>query len=160
MLAIGADVATRTGWGCVESKDGREVLLEHGIVDAASETPLWQQINAVLDRGRHVAVVALELPFLGKNPHVLEVLARLCGQWEHACAMCGLESVLVRAKTWQTAILRGLITTSSKREQCKRAAQMWCKATFGLELEEDEVDATAIATWALRTARARRLGIK
>jgi Holliday junction resolvasome RuvABC endonuclease subunit len=160
VIALGVDIASKTGWSIVESQGGREALLEYGIVDIANPTPLWEQIDAVLDKGRHVAVVALELPYLAKeNPHVLEVLARLCGQWEHACAIRGLEAVLVRSKTWQTAILRGLITTSSKREQCKRAAQTWCRATFGLDLPEDEADATAIATWALRTARARKLGI-
>jgi Holliday junction resolvasome RuvABC endonuclease subunit len=160
MLAIGADIASKTGWSVVESQGGHEIPLEHGIVDVTNATPLWEQIDAVLDKGRHVAVVALELPYLAKeNPHVLEVLARLCGQWEHACAMRGLDYVLVRPSQWQSAILTGLIATSSKREQRKRAARMWCLATFGLDLPEDEADATAIATWALRTARARKLGI-
>ena len=165
MLAIGADIATKTGWGVVESAGGRETLLEHGIVDVAKLTPaeLCQAIGRVLDRtarNSHAdVVVALELPYLADNPHALEVLARLCGQWEHACAMRGLDAVLVRASQWQPAILTGLITTHSKREQRKRAARMWCKTTFGVDLSDDESDAAAIATWACRQHRARAAGL-
>ena len=159
MLAIGADIASRTGWGVVESTGGHETALEHGIVDVAMDTPLWEQIDRVLDKGRHVAVVALEMPWLGDNPHTLEVLARLTGQWEHACSMRGLEYVLVRPGQWQPAILTGLIDTHSKREQRNRAARMWCRATFGLDLEDDEADGLAIATWACRTRLARARGL-
>ncbi len=159
MLAIGADIASRTGWGVVESTGGHETALEHGIVDVAMDTPLWEQIDRVLDKGRDGAVVALEMPWLGDNPHTLEVLARLTGQWEHACSMRGLEYVLVRPGQWQPAILTGLIDTHSKREQRKRAARTWCRATFGLDLEDDEADGLAIATWACRQHRARAAGL-
>ena len=165
VLAIGADIATRTGWGVVESVCGHEHPLDHGTIDAAKLTPaeLCQAIDRVLDlsacNSHNDVVVALELPFLDKNPHVLEVLARLCGQWEHACAMRGLETVLVRASQWQAAILTGLITTTSKREQRKKAAQMWCKATYGLDLDEDSADGVAIATWACRIRLARNKGL-
>ena len=165
MLAIGADIATRTGWGVVESVCGHEHPLEHGTIDAAKLTPaeLCQAIDRVLDlsacNSHNDVVVALELPFLDKNPHVLEVLARLCGQWEHACAMRGLETVLVRASQWQAAILTGLITTTSKREQRKRAARMWVKSTFGVVTSEDECDAIALGTWACRQHRARATGL-
>jgi Holliday junction resolvasome RuvABC endonuclease subunit len=165
MLAIGIDCATRTGWAVVESVCGREHPLEHGIVDASKLTPaeLCQAMDRVLNlsacNGHNDVVVALELPFLDKNPHVLEVLARLCGQWEHACAMRGLDAVLVRASRWQPAILTGLIDTHSKREQRKRAARMWCKATYGVDLSDDESDAAAIATWACRQHRARATGL-
>jgi hypothetical protein len=37
---------------------------------------------------------------------------------------------------------------------------MWVKATFGVELGEDESDSVALATWGLRTARARKLGLR
>ena len=70
MLAIGVDVASISGWAVVEDAHGRETLWEHGIVDVAMDTPLWEQIDRVLDKGRHVAMVALELPYLGDNPHV------------------------------------------------------------------------------------------
>ena len=159
MLALGIDCATRSGWAAVESHLGRESLIEHGIVDAAAETPLWEQMDSVLDKARHVALVAIELPWLGDNPHTLEVLARLCGQWEHACAMRGLDCVLVRPQQWGTSILSGLITTHSKRAQRKRAAKMWCKATFGVDLPEDEADAACLSTWAIRQAQAKRLGL-
>ena len=160
MLAIGVDVATISGWAIVESTNGRETLLEHGIVDATNKTPLWEQIDRVLDKSRHVATVALELPWLGPNPHTLEVLARFTGQWEHACTMRGLECVLVRPGQWQPAILTGLIDLHSQREQRKKAARMWCKATFGVSPSEDECDAIGLSTWACRTrlAAARGLG--
>jgi Holliday junction resolvasome RuvABC endonuclease subunit len=159
-LFLGVDVATRTGWAIVEATPGREVLRDHGIVDATSDTPLWEQIDAVLDRCHHSATVAIELPYLADNPHTLEVLARLCGQWEAIISMrAGFDVVMVKASQWQSAILTGLTDVHSKRAQRKRASKMWCLATYGVDLDEDRSDAAALATWAARTSRARGLGI-
>ncbi|HJX54591.1 MAG TPA: hypothetical protein VJ801_17625 [Polyangia bacterium] len=162
VIALGIDCATRTGWALVESARGRERLLECGVLDLA-RPDAWNPVAwlALHCRAPKPApdVVAIELPWMGKNAHTLEVLARLCGRFEQAFEAQGCPVVLVRAKTWQTAILTGLITTTSKREQCKRAARTWCKATFGVDLDEDRADAVGIATWALRTARARAVGL-
>jgi hypothetical protein len=40
----------------------------------------------------------------------------------------------------------------SKREQRKRAALIWVRATFGVTLGEDACDAVGIAVWAARKA--------
>ena len=158
MRALGVDVATRAGWSIVQADGGHESVIEHGIV-SPGEPPICQQIERVVSHARGVDLVVLERPYLDRNVATMEVLARLLGAWEHACACRGLDVVLVRASQWQSAILRGLINQASKREQRKRAARMWCRATFGLDLEDDEADGLAIATWACRQHRARAAGL-
>ena len=157
--SVGVDVAGRAGWAIVQADGGHESVLEHGIV-SPGEPPICQQIEHVVGHARGVDVVVLERPYLDRNVATMEVLARLLGAWEHACACRGLDVVLVRASEWQSAILRGLINQASKRAQRKKAARMWVTATFGLDCGEDESDAIAMATWCLRTARSRGLGIR
>jgi Holliday junction resolvasome RuvABC endonuclease subunit len=154
--AIGVDVATRAGWAVVEATGGCERALETGIVSPASGA-VWEQIESVVSKWRGVDVVALERPYLDKNVLTLEVLARLLGAWEHACASRWLDVVLVRASEWQQEVLAGLINRASKRTQRKQAARIWCRATYGLNLDDDQSDATALATWAVRTERMRGL---
>ena len=159
MKALGVDVATRAGWAIAQADGGRESVIETGIV-SPGDPPVCQQIEYVVSRARMVDVVVLERPYLDRNVATMEVLARLLGAWEHACATRGLDVVLVRASEWQSAILRGLTNQASKRAQRKRAARMWVKASFGLNCGEDESDAVALAVWGLRMARARGLGIR
>ena len=161
MKAFGGDVATRAGWAIVQGDGGHEAILETGIV-SPSDPPVCQQIENVVSRAfrQGVELAVLERPYLDRNVATMEVLARLLGAWEHSCAIRGLDVVLVRASEWQSAILRGLINQASKRAQRKRAARMWVKASFGVELGEDESDAVALAVWGLRMARARGLGIR
>ena len=158
--ALGVDVATRAGWSVVQADGGHESVIETGIV-SPGDPPVCQQIEHVVSRAfrQGVELAVLERPYLDRNVATMEVLARLLGAWEHACATRGLDVVLVRASEWQSAILRGIINRASKRAQRKRAARMWVKATFGLDCGEDESDAIALAVWGLRTARARGLGI-
>ena len=161
MKSLGVDVATRAGWAVVQADGGHESVIETGIV-SPGDPPVCQQIEHVVRIAycRGVELAVLERPYLEKNLNTMEVLARLLGAWEHSCATRGLEVVLVRASEWQSAILRGLINQASKRAQRKRAARMWVKATFAIDLGEDESDAVALAVWGLRMARARGLGIR
>ena len=61
-------------------------------------------------------------------------------------------TLTVTATVWQLEILSALIDHRSDRATRKLAARQCARATFGVELSEDEADAAGIATWALRRA--------
>jgi Holliday junction resolvasome RuvABC endonuclease subunit len=158
---LGIDCATRTGWALVHSDKGREVLLDHNVLELGGQNA-WEWVDWLVQKcsgGWRPNVVAIECPWLGKDPHALEVLARLCGRFEQAFEAAGCQVVVVKAQQWQCAVLAGLMNRTSKRAQRKRASKMWCLATYGVDLDEDRSDAAALATWAARTSRARGLGI-
>jgi hypothetical protein len=56
-------------------------------------------------------------------------------------------------------VLSGLIGPRTDREGRKKAAKIWAQATFSEALDENEADASAMATWEIRqrafAARAR-----
>ena len=161
MLAIGIDCATRAGWALVRSDRGREELLDHNVLELGGRNA-WAWVDWLVVRGSgdwKPDVVAIECPWLGKDPHALEVLARLCGRFEQAFEAAGCQVLVVKAAQWQCATLTGLMTQRSKRAERKRASKLWCKSTFGVDLSDDESDAAAIATWACRQHRARAAGL-
>lgn len=156
MIALGIDCATRTGWALVERREGRELLLGHGVLDLDED--MWESIKgfaaSVGARGLGIGafdVVAIELPWLGKNVDTTIKLARLCGRFEQALGFVDQVEV-VRAVTWQSAILGRF--GGKKRDGLKKAARIWARAMFGVELSEDESDAAGIAVWAARTMQA------
>ncbi len=151
VIALGVDVATKAGWVVLEKFAGERVL-ETGIVGPGVGLPAWEQLERVVQnahtKGARLAV--LERPYLDKNPKVLEVLARLLGSWEQVCRARGLEVVLVRASEWQMGCLAGLISITSRRDARKKAAQVWCRAVYQLELDPDRADAVAMTTWVVK----------
>jgi Holliday junction resolvasome RuvABC endonuclease subunit len=95
-----------------------------------------------------VDIVAIELPYLGKNVNTLRVLARLFGRFEQAFEPTGAEIVEVTAQHWQHRILGRF--GGVRRESLKPAAIMWARATFGVQLTEDEADAAGVSACVLR----------
>jgi Holliday junction resolvasome RuvABC endonuclease subunit len=150
VIAVGIDCATTTGWAIVERTGGRETLRGHGIIKF--NTPhvwkpiAWLALQARPWGGPWPDVVAIELPWLGKNPHTLEVLARYCGRFEQA--FTSTPTRLVKASEWQSKILGRF--GGKKRAGLKRAAVLWVKGTFGVDVSDDEADAIGLAVYALR----------
>jgi Holliday junction resolvasome RuvABC endonuclease subunit len=150
VIAVGIDCATTTGWAIVERKGGRETLRGHGILKLNTPhvwNPIaWLALQARPWGGPWPDVVAIELPWLGKNPHTLEVLARYCGRFEQA--FTSTPTRLVKASEWQSKILGRF--GGKKRAGLKRAAVLWVKGTFGVDVSDDEADAIGLAVYALR----------
>ena len=162
MIALGIDCATKTGWALVESDGGHEKLLADGVIDLGIPD-FWMEIKRLADASfwetepKRPDAVAIELPYMGKNAHTLEVLARMCGRFEQAFESTGAQVQVVRASQWQTSILGRF--GGKTRAGLKLAAVAWAKGTFGVSLPSDAADAAGLACFALRTARARKLGI-
>jgi Holliday junction resolvasome RuvABC endonuclease subunit len=164
VISLGIDCATKSGWALVEQAKGGERLVEYGVLDLdrpdAWNPVAWLALHcrAGFTPTLKLDAVAIELPWLGKNPHTLEVLARLCGRFEQAFEPSGADIRVVRAVEWQTAILGRF--GGKTRAGLKLAAVAWAKGTFGVSLPSDAADAAGLAVFALRTARARKLGIR
>ena len=160
MIALGVDCATNAGWALVEQDKGRDRLIECGVLDLgrpdAWNPVAWLELHCRTPKPTP-DIVAIELPYMGKNVHTLEVLARLCGRFEQAFEPTGARIEVVRASQWQSAILGRF--GGKTRAGLKLAAVAWAKGTFGVTLPSDAADAAGLACWALRTARARKLGI-
>jgi Holliday junction resolvasome RuvABC endonuclease subunit len=146
------------GWAVVERQPGaREHVVATGVfrnVRAPADV-----LNAAEALAAHAPdVVALEAPYVGKNPDSALVLAELLGAFRQELGRRGLHTTSVQASVWQMGILGGgrgggLICPSSPRAARKAAAQLWARAAFRLEgpLTTDECDALGLAVWVLRT---------
>ncbi len=153
MRALGIDCATNAGWAVVERMNGRERLLDHGVlVLDGKQLPAWNPVAALALRCRKEGlvpdVVAIELPYLGKNVVTLRTLARLFGRFEQAFEPTGVEIVEIMATKWQHKVLGKF--GGKKREDLKKAAVLWARATFGVPLTDDEADAAGGAVCVLR----------
>lgn len=129
-VGLGIDCATACGLSLVGLEAGKERMLDHWTVDLADlRMSVGDVVQGVFDRAaRHCLlgelVVAIELPYLGKNPHVLQVLARFCGRFEQEADERSCRQVhVVGANTWQTSVLGRF--GGRKREDRKKAAQLW-----------------------------------
>jgi Holliday junction resolvasome RuvABC endonuclease subunit len=148
MIALGIDCATKTGWALVERTSGRERLLESGCLLLSGKNPgVWVTWLREERDGPQPDVVAIELPWLGKNPHTLEVLARLCGRFEQAFS--GTPTRVIRAVEWQSKMI-GRKLGGKTRDGLKKASKLVAGSLFGRPLSEDESDAALMATFALR----------
>lgn len=154
MRCLGIDVATSCGWAIVDiSERGLPVLPRSGVM--ILDVRLASQVKELASFAQHpwrVDVVGLEEPYLGNNPHALKVLARLIGRFEQAFGVVGIETVLVPAQTWQTAVLGSF--GGKKREDRKKAARIWAKAMFGRDLPQDAADAAGLAYYLATKERA------
>ena len=151
MIAVGIDCATTTGWAIVERTGGRETLRGHGILKLNTPhvwNPIaWLALQARPWGGPWPDVVAIELPFLGQNPHTLEVLARICGRFEQAFGPSGADIRVIRSNRWQPKMLG---PTRMKRAMLKKLAVAWCRSNLGAVLPQDAADAAVMAVYALR----------
>lgn len=147
---LGIDCATKAGWALVESDSGKERLRGHGVLDLSGKRFLLIStvINEILEVVPLVDIVAIELPYLGKNVVTLRTLARLFGRFEQAFEPTGAEIVEALATQWQHQVLGRF--GGRKREGLKKASKLWARATFGVDLTEDESDAAGIAVHVLR----------
>src|SRR5262249_45802037 len=93
-------------------------------------------------------VVAVEEPFIGRNPDTGLVLARLLGRWLQVFETVRLGVVTVPVGLWQPATLPGFSTRMRSAER-KAAAQLLARQRFGVDASADEADAIAIALYTL-----------
>lgn len=154
MRALGIDCATKSGWALVDRENGRERLLDRGVVDlSGSKGRPSELISGLVQHIIRVTPldglpVAIELPYLDKNVVTLRTLARFCGRWEQALGVYGADVELIMADHWQRVILGHL--GGRKRADRKAAAKLWALGTFGARLTQDEADAAGVATCLLR----------
>jgi hypothetical protein len=156
LRVLGLDSATRTGYGLAERDGARERLLAHGVLDLNRARAAFMEsfADTVLEGGP-VDLVAIEDNYLDTNPEkanvaTLKALARIVGRWEQVWEARKVKTVLVPAQRWQTGLLAGLMGPRANRDTRKRAAGLWVKATFGLELDQDACDGVCLAVWVAR----------
>lgn len=154
MVSVGIDCATAAGWARVESGAGQERLLGHGVLDLKDPAKAWGLIARLAALTPAPDVVAIELPYVGKNIDTTIKLALLAGQFLQAFAPTGAVVKLVRASQWQAAVLGKF--GGRRREEKKKAALVWARAMFRTVLTIDEADATGLAVWAARFNRPAR----
>lgn len=151
MLVAGLDAATRTGFAVVEAGKGKPRVLGRGVVDAS-----WGELRRVLADvlvPLQVTLAIIEVPYMGDNPHTAIAIGRIVGRWEQEVERAGIRVELARAQQWQSGILSGLIGSGSVRAQRKKAAKLWVRQFYGIEVaSEDEADAIGIATWGAQRA--------
>ena len=159
MRVLGIDCATKCGWSVVEDvsqgarKLGKDERLgAHGVLDLSGKK---KSVSAVINEFvltlPSIDVAVIELPYFDENVITLRTLARLVGRFEQVLEPLHVEVELVMATEWQHSILGSF--GGKNREQLKKAAVLWARATFGVVLAEDEADAAGIATHLLRTRR-------
>jgi Holliday junction resolvasome RuvABC endonuclease subunit len=132
------------------------------VLDLGGKDASWEPIADLVQRLRRNEfttpdAVAIEMPWLGKNPHTTIRLATLCGQFLQAFGPVA-QTEVIRATEWQSRVLGRL--GGRTRDQLKPAAVMWALGQFKVRLREDEADAAGIAVHLLRkrawAARVRR----
>ena len=87
MIVLGLDAATTTGWAVVEGGNGKERLVRAG---ALRVDPIKVEAFAV-ELAPLVDLVAIETPWLGKNPATMKALAGIAAVWEHVFRARGRE---------------------------------------------------------------------
>lgn len=139
MRFVALDSATTTGWAAY---DGGGNLAGYGTV---TTTNAWE-IDLFAGRyGKDWGDVAFcEDNYLGFNPHVSKVLARITGRWQQAFEVRGVRVEFVAAKSWQCKMLPG----HKKRKELKAAAQQWVADRHGIAVTEDEADAIVMGEYA------------
>ncbi len=151
MIAAGLDAASRTGWAVVEAGRGRPTRLASGVVEAHWDQIMDTVAQVFLPRGVELALI--EVPYVASNPHTAITLGRIVGRWEEELDRAGIAVELVRAQQWQVGLMAGLIGRTSPRDQRKKAARLWVRQFYGLNLpSEDECDAIGLATWGAQRA--------
>lgn len=152
MIVLGIDSATTAGFAIVDG----ERLLHHGTVDARDPMRVHQVVGDLVTRFRPARAV-IEEAYVARgehaNPKVTMLLSRMIGRWEMALALRSVPTELVEAHAWQSAILAGFLPARPKRDDRKRAAAAWARATYRVDVKGDAADAIGIATWASRFGR-------
>jgi len=149
MIVVGLDSAELTGYAVVAAGP-RERLTHHGTFTISGAADVEQAVATLA--AMKPDLVAVEAPYVRLNAATGLTLAVLLGRWLQAWERRGVATATVLASTWQIQILGGLVDRRSDRATRKRAARLWTRSTFAVELGEDEADAAGIATWAARRA--------
>lgn len=149
VTVLAVDSAQRSGWAIVRHARGRDRLLDHGIVNVRSAADVVQAVEVLASFP--VDAIAIESPYIGVNAGTGLALAMLAGRWAQEFERRGVEVQGVLATVWQMGVLAGLISRHSGRDDRKRAAQLWARATFGAALAEDEADAAGLASFVARS---------
>lgn len=130
---------------------GRERLLHHRAAPALTCDDVDLVVAELLSYAPDL--VALEDAFFSpKEPSAGLVLARLLGRWMQVFETRGLTCVCIPAPMWRRGVLRGLLRPRAPRDECKRAAVTWARASFGVEVTHDEADAIGLGAYVLRNA--------
>lgn len=150
ILAIDS-APNRTGWALVDRPGPREEIVAYGALDTVNGKVVRDFIAQVFGpTTRPITSVAIEDAYLDKNPQTLKSLSQLVGRWMQEIDRFDVPIRLVMADVWQRQILTGFITNDSPRAARKRAAKLWVKAVFGIEVDENEADAICMGVWATR----------
>lgn len=157
-VGLGIDAATTCGLALVGTEGGREVMLDHWTADLSSLACLTQKtVEGVFTRAaKHCLltelVVAIEMPYVGENVRTALLLGRFCGRFEQeAERRTGSKAHVLMASSWQASVLGRF--GGRRRDDKKKAAQLWARAMFGQGLTEDEADAAGLIVHVLRTTR-------
>jgi hypothetical protein len=134
----------------VERDGDRERLIAHGLLRSVDHDVVNEFAGRIAMGKLRIDVVVIEDVYLDKNVDVVKALSRLVGRWQQAFEPMGLSTRLVMADVWQKGVLLGLIAPGTDRDGRKKAAKLWAQATFAEALDENEADATGIATWEIR----------
>jgi len=149
-IFVGIDSAERSGVAVLRADRGRERLIHHATLTVRNAGDVERAVGELATHSP--VLVAVEAPYIRANAATGLTLAVLLGRWRQELERRAIPTTTVLASTWQQGVLAGLCDRSSDRAQRKRAARLWARSTFGVDLPEDEADAAGIAAWALRRA--------
>lgn len=147
MRIIGIDASTnKTGIAVLD--DGKYVtsaLIDlHKMTDAKARIPkMMMEICAYLDEHKADKIV-MEESWYVSNISTVKMLAELAGAVRYYAASHGIEIEFMLPTAWRRRV--GLVQSAKvKREKLKEEALEAVKYEFGLDIPEDEAEATLIA---------------
>jgi len=147
MRIIGIDASTnKTGIAVLD--DGKYVtstLIDlHKMTDAKVRIPkMMMEICAYLDEHKADKIV-MEESWYVSNISTVKMLAELAGAVRYYAASHGIEIEFMLPTAWRRRV--GLVQSAKvKREKLKEEALEAVKYEFGLDIPEDEAEATLIA---------------
>lgn len=150
---LGIDPAVRhTGWGILDAS-GRRVtrIVKSGVYHYATTADIQEFALAICKPDVRPDLVAIEGQYFNKNVAVLIALVEMRMRIQVIFELLGIPVVIVAAQDWQLGLLNGLITRKSPRKDRKAAAALYIKRFHpGNYKSQDEIDAIAIAVWAVR----------
>lgn len=149
MRILGVDPGSvTTGFGVIDQKQGRLILIEQGAIRTGRNQALpdrletiFAGLTAVIERTRP-DVVAVESPFSGLNPKSLIQLSHARGVALLAARIAGLEVFEYSPRSVKRAVVG---YGGAEKGQVERMVQMLVSGAREQKMTADAADATAIA---------------
>lgn len=157
---LSIDPARRTGWAILDAK-GRDVLrlVATGTLRQTGAAHV-ESFAAHMTRPKvRPDMAVIEDQYLGRRRQdgvVLKVLVEIRTRFSQALEARGVPVMLVMADDWQTSILSPVVGPETRRAERKRAAALYVRKWYSRELPEDENDAVALGTYAVRAGLGQR----